>query len=297
MILMKYCVLGLTILAVAVLTGCSVPSPDPSKISVVVGLYPYAWLAESIGGEHVVVSNLTPPGSEPHDLELTAKQVASVQISDLTIYEAGLQPNVDSAVAQTKPAHSLDVTTIVPLEIHQSDTDHNLDPHIWLDPVRMITVAHAIAEQLIQIDPPNTQAYSDSLNTTISTLTGIDAHYSSGFTHCDRTEFLTTHAAFGYMAERYGLTQISISGLSPDAEPSPDRIAEIHRVAEEQGLTTVFFETLTSPELAQSIADDLHLKTDVLDPIEGITNKSRGNDYTQIMSSNLSALQQANGCR
>ena len=297
MILMKYGVRCSAIIVVLALTGCSVHSPSPGKISVVAGLYPYAWLAQEIGGTHVEVTNLTPPGAEPHDLELTAKQVASVQISDLAIYEAGLQPNVDSAVAQTRPAHSLDVTTVVPLEVHDIGTDRNLDPHIWLDPMRMITLAQAIAGQLIEIDPANEQAYADGLASLLSLLAGIDSDYSSGLASCDRTQFLTTHAAFGYMAERYGLTQISISGLSPDAEPSPDRIVEIHRIAEEQRLTTVFFETLTSPELAQSIADDLHLRTDVLDPIEGITDQSRGSDYPQIMSSNLTALIQANGCR
>jgi len=297
MILMKYRALCSILLGALTLTGCGAPSPEPGKISVTAGLYPYAWLAQEIGGAHVEVANLTPPGAEPHDLELTAKQVASVQISDLTIYEAGLQPNVDSAVAQTKPAHSLDVTTVVPLEIHDTDTDRNLDPHIWLDPMRMVAVAQAVTGQLIEIDQANEQAYTDNLASLISLLTSIDADYSSGLVTCDRTHFLTTHAAFGYMAERYGLTQISISGLSPDAEPSPDRIVEIHRIAQEQGLTTVFFETLTSPELAQSIAEDLHLRTDVLDPIEGITGQSRGTDYPQIMSSNLTALKQANGCR
>jgi len=297
MILMKYRALGPILAAVLLLTGCGWQPPDPTKVSVVAGLYPYAWLAQEIGGTHVEVANLTPPGAEPHDLELTAKQVAYIQISDLAIYEAGLQPNVDSAVAQTKPAHSLDVTTVIPLEIHQNDTDRNLDPHIWLDPMRMVTLAQAITAQLIGIDPTNEQAYTDNLAAVTSTLTGIDANYSTGLANCDRTEFLTTHAAFGYMAERYGLTQISISGLSPDAEPSPTRIADIHRISQEQGLTTVFFETLTSPELAQSLAEDLHLKTDVLDPIEGITDQSKGSDYAQIMSANLNALQQANGCR
>jgi len=294
MILMKYRVLCLAVV-VLTLSGCASLAPPPGTLSVVAGLYPYAWLAGEIGGAHVEVTNLTPPGAEPHDLELTAKQVAKVQISDLTIYEAGLQPNVDSAVEETKPAHWLDVTAIVPLEIHPPD--RNLDPHIWLDPTKMITVAQAITAQLAQIDPAHAQAYTDNLASLTSVLTSIDSAYSSAFTTCDRTAFLTTHSAFGYMAEHYGLTQISISGLSPDAEPSPDRIADIHRIAQEQGLTTVFFETLTSPELAQSLADDLHLTTDVLDPIEGITGQSRGSDYAQIMSSNLTALQRANGCR
>ena len=294
---MKFRVFAPVVMVALILTGCSLPSPEPGTIWVVAGLYPYQWLAQQIGGNHVEVTNLTPPGAEPHDLELTAKQVASVQVSNLTIYEAGLQPNVDAAVAETKPAHSLDVTTVVPLEIHDTGTDHNLDPHIWLDPVRMTILAQAIADQLIAIDPDNTQAYTDNLVALTSLLTSIDGNYTSGLATCERTAFLTTHAAFGYMAERYGLTQIAISGLSPDAEPSPTRIADIHRISQEQGLTTVFFETLTSPELAQSLADDLHLKTDVLDPIEGITNQSKAQDYPGIMSTNLTALQQANGCR
>ena len=290
---MKYVAVCLVMLAALNLGGCGTPSSEDDTIVVTAGLYPYAWLAQEIGGTHVSVINLTPPGAEPHDLELTAKQVASVQISDLAIYESGLQPNVDSAVAETNPAHSLDVTTVIPLEIH----DRNLDPHIWLDPMRMITLAQAIAVQLTEIDSANAPAYTENLAAVTSTLTSINTDYATGLTDCDRTQFLTTHAAFGYMAERYGLTQISISGISPDAEPSPARIVDIHRIAEEQGLTTVFFETLTSPELAQSIADDLHLKTDVLDPIEGITDQSRGSDYTEIMASNLTALRTANGCR
>ena len=297
MILMKRNAVGLMAACVLLLSGCSAPVSDPNTVSVVAGLYPYAWLAQEIGGDLIEVTNLTPPGAEPHDLELTAKQVAEVQVSDLAIYEAGLQPNVDSAIAQTNPAYSLDVTTVVPLEIHQTDTDRNLDPHIWLDPVHMVTLAQAVADELIMIDPANKQTYTDNLAVLTSLLTGIDAQYASGLASCERTEFLTTHAAFGYMAERYHLTQISISGLSPDAEPSPLRIADIHRIAKENGLTTVFFETLTSPELAQSIADDLHLATDVLDPIEGISQQSRGSDYAEIMASNLTALRKANGCR
>jgi len=308
MILMKYRVMSVVAVCALALAGCTSTAPASGKVSVVAGLYPYAWLAQEIGADLVDVTNLTPPGAEPHDLELTAKQVASVASADLAIYEAGLQPTVDAAIAQADLVHALDVTSVVPLEYHDidlhddDDADHDdegltLDPHIWLDPSKMVTVARAIADQLIKIDPSHEQAYTDSLAKLTSTLTSIDTQYITGLAFCERSDFLTTHAAFAYLAERYGLTQISISGLSPDAEPSPDRIAEIHTIAQAKGLTTVFFETLTSPALAQSIANDLGMVTDVLDPIEGITDDSRGNDYTEIMTSNLTALREANGCR
>jgi len=303
MILMKRvkkALLAVLPMAALTLTGCQVPQPAPGTISVVVGLYPYAYLAQAIGQDHVTVTNLTQPGAEPHDLELTAMQVAQVATSSLTIYEAGLQPAVDAAVKQAKPNTSLDVTSVVPLESHGTGADDpsngSLDPHIWLDPTHMVTIAQAIADILIRIDPANQSTYTQGLATLTATLTTIDTAYTQGLSSCQRTEFLTTHAAFGYLAERYDLTQISISGLSPDAEPSPDRIAEIHQIAQEKGLTTVFFETLTSPDLAKTIASDMGLATDVLDPIEGLTKDSRGEDYAAIMSSNLTALRTANGC-
>ena len=298
MILMKRRTLAVLAVCALALAGCTSPAPS-DKLSVVAGLYPYAYLAQAIGGDLVDVTNLTQPGAEPHDLELTAKQVASVADSALTIYEAGLQPAVDAAVAQAKPSHALDATTVVPLEEHEDGGDDGragLDPHIWLDPTKMITLAQAIAQQLIQIDPANQEAYTEGLVSLTLSLTSIDTQYATGLASCQRTDFLTTHAAFGYLAERYGLNQISIAGFSPDAEPSPDRITEIHQIVEEKGITTVFFEPLAAPDMAKSLANDLGLSTDQLDPIEGLTDQSRGTDYLEIMASNLTALRQANGC-
>ena len=272
----------------------------------VAGLYPFVFLTERIGGDFVAVENLTKPGAEPHDLELTAQQVALIDSSDLTVYEATLQPGVDAAIKETNPAHILDVTTIVPLQPLADDSDehgddededtHGLDPHIWLDPTYMATLADAIAGQLMTIDPAHAEAYTVNRDALNSDLTSLDTAFSTGLAQCERTQFITTHAAFGYLATRYGLTQVPIAGLSPDAEPSPDRIAAIHTIARDTGITTIFFETLVSPDLASTIADDLGLRTDVLDPLEGITNTSRGTDYLSIMEANLQALKEANGC-
>jgi len=287
MILMKLSAAVLVVAGVVMLEGCTVPATPPG-VSVVAGLYPYAYLAEAIGGDLVTVTNLTQPGAEPHDLELTARQVIAVATSDLTIYEAGLQPAVDAAVANATPARALDVTTVVLRE--------GTDPHVWLDPVRMVTLAEAIAQQLTQIDPAHAAAYAAGLEGVTAELHAIDGEYAAGLARCTRRDFITTHAGFGYLAERYGLTQIPIAGISPDAEPSPARIADIQRTAQANNLTTVFFETLASPELARTIAGDLGLTTDVLDPIEGLTSESRGTDYPSLMAANLAALRLANGC-
>jgi zinc transport system substrate-binding protein len=161
----------------------------------------------------------------------------------------------------------------------------------------VVTITRAVADKLETIDPDHRADYQRNARTLIRQLEVLDREYRTGLRSCQRTDFITSHAAFGYLAERYGLTQISISGLSPDTEPSPARIAEVQRLATEHGVTTIFSETLVSPAVAKSIAGDLGLKTDVLDPIEGITEHSRGSDYIAVMRSNLTALEKANGCR
>jgi len=252
--------------------------------------------------------NLTEPGAEPHDLELTPRQVASLTTATLVIYERGFQPAVDEAVVQSENRQVIDTTTIVPLRplaIGSDDLDTGqwtgddhpaLDPHVWLDPTALGRIARVVQQRLSIIDPDHATDYARNAATLNRQLRSLDRSFHSGLAHCVRPEFMTTHAAFGYLAQRYHLTQIAISGLNPDAEPSPARIAEVQRLAQDHGLTTIFSETLVSPAVAQAIAGDLGLVTDVLDPIEGITDQSRGQDYLSVMSSNLAALRKAGGC-
>ncbi|MFC7625301.1 metal ABC transporter substrate-binding protein [Microlunatus sp. GCM10028923] len=278
----------------------------------ITSIYPFQFVAERVAGPHAKVENLTQPGAEPHDLELTPQQVASLAKADLVVYEKSLQPAVDAGVKQNAGDNVLETTTVVPLqpmaaeehdhegestEEGEDEHDHEgLDPHVWLDPNNMVTIAKALAERLAAIDPDHAADYTANADALAKELTGLDQEYATGLKQCERTEFITSHAAFGYLAKRYGLTQLGISGISPDAEPSPARIAEIHEEATEHKITTIFYETLVSPAVAESIAADLKLKTDVLDPIEGITQESRGTDYLEIMRANLTALKSANSC-
>ena len=306
---------SLVVSVVVLLAGCAGASgttPQQSgKLAVVASFYPLQFIAERVGGDHVNVTSLTQPGVEPHDLELAPSQVASVSKAGLVVYQKEMQPAVDKVVDSEKPRQVLEVTTVVPLHDH-SDGDHadheghsaddghdheGGDPHTWLDPTTMTAYATAMATKLGEVDPANAADYQQRAAALVTELATLDQAYEKGLASCDRRTFITAHAAFSYLAERYKLEQVSIAGLSPDTEPSPARVAEVQRIAKEKGVTTIFYETLTSPAVARSIAGDLGLRTDVLDPIEGLTDQSRGKDYIAVMTANLAALRTANGCR
>lgn len=306
------------------LTGCGGKAGDAGsaagpagQLEVVTAFYPFQYVAERVAGTHATVTSLTSPGAEPHDLELTPRQVGSLGSADLVVYEKTFQPAVDEAVAQSGASNVLDVATVVPLQPVAAGTDSHahdgtkagteqghdhaaaesgLDPHLWLDPTNLATIAAAIAERLSTADPTHAADYAANAKAVGGELSSLDQAYRSGLASCRQRAFITTHAAFGYLARRYGLTQIGISGLSPEAEPSPARVAEVQREATAHHVTTIFYETLVSPATATSIARDLGLATDVLDPLEGITDTSRGRDYIAVMTSNLAALQKANAC-
>ena len=306
-ILMKAMRVATTALAVLVLaTGCTSPSTGSGngRLNVVVAFYPLQYVVEQVGGDQVSVTNLTKPGVDPHDLELTGKQVASVAFADLVFYEKGFQAAVDSAVSTESPKRVLDAATIVPLRTTPGFTGEGttpstsaLDPHTWLDPQTMMTYAQAVSDELSQARPASAAAFQQRADALVASLKTLDNDYSTGLANCQLTVFVTSHAAFGYLAERYGLEQVGIAGLTPDAEPTPSHLAAVQKVAQQKGVTTIFSETLASPALANALAKDLGLKTDVLDPLEGISSASRGTDYPSVMRSNLSALRTADGCR
>jgi zinc transport system substrate-binding protein len=289
--------------------AASTETKHPGQLSVVAAFYPFQFVAQRVAGDHATVSSLTPPGAEPHDLELTPRPVASLTIASLVIYQNGFQPAVDEAVVQSGATEVIDTSKVVlmrPLPTTEDDHDHDhgpnepgeqeLDPHVWLDPTSVSRIARTVQERLSTLDPDHAADYAENADTLDEELGSLDRSFRKGLARCVRTEFITTHAAFGYLAERYHLTQIGVSGLSPDAEPSPARIAEVQREATDHKLTTIFYETLVSPAVAEAIAGDLGLATDVLDPVEGITSRSRGQDYPSVMYANLAALRKAGGC-
>ncbi|MER5714862.1 metal ABC transporter substrate-binding protein [Streptomyces sp. NPDC002132] len=301
--------LGLT--ALTACSGQSVAAGNTDKFDVVASFYPMAFLAERIGGDHVHVSSLTGPGQEPHDLELSTRQRVQVEEADALLYLKNLQPAVDDAVAQSEVKTKIDAAKLTTLEQHGSEVgghaaehDHEhgeeeagLDPHIWLDPVRYAEVAKGVGAAFEKADPGHAADYKKNTAALVSELDALNTQFKTGLANTRTKVFITTHAAFGYLAERYGLTEEAISGLDPESEPSAARVRELEKMAKADGVSTVFYETLVSDKTAKTVAKDAGLRTDVLDPIEGITKKSRGEDYFAVQKANLKALQTALGTK
>ncbi|GAA3034706.1 zinc ABC transporter substrate-binding protein [Kitasatospora albolonga] len=285
--------------------GASSAEDGKGKLDVVASFYPMEFLAEQIGGQHVKVTDLTAAGVEPHDLELTAKQVAKVKGADAVLYLKGLQPTVDKAVAQSDSKHVVDATAASPLvdhhlpEGHAEDDGHDHsgaagDPHIWLDPNRYAAVAKNVGAELAKADPAHAADYQTNTDRVVAELAALDKEFKDGLKDAKGKSFVTSHAAFGYLADAYGIDQLAINGVDPESEPTPAKLAEIQKEAKEHGVSTIFFETLVSPKLAETVAKDLGLKTAVLDPLEGVKDPSKEN-YFSVMKQNLHNLQAAFG--
>ncbi|MGC3955506.1 MAG: metal ABC transporter substrate-binding protein [Propionicimonas sp.] len=311
-------------LALTGLAGCSsAPANTPSQtapgqaapLSVAVAFYPFEFVAQRVGGDLVTVQNLTAPGAEPHDLELAPQQVALLSTADLVVVQHGFQPAVDTALEQATPKKTVDTASFLKLvpataeedhdeadeehadEAGEDDHDHGgLDPHVWLDPTNMAVIAEHVRDALIEERPEAADTLKANTQKLLDDLAALDGEFKTGLGSCKIRPFITSHAAFGYLANRYGLEQVAIRGVEPDVEPSAARIAEVQQIAKAEGVTTIFFETLVSPVVSESIAGDLGLKTDVLDPLEGVTPDSRGTDYLEVMRSNLTSLRTANQC-
>ncbi|MEV7601744.1 metal ABC transporter substrate-binding protein [Kitasatospora sp. NPDC089797] len=292
-------------LALTACSGSSSAKGTDGKLNVVASFYPMEFLAQQIGKEHVAVTDLTAPGVEPHDLELTAKQVAGVQKADAIIYLKGLQPTVDQAVGQSASKHKIDATAASPLVDHHLDEgtaeadghQHEGpagDPHIWLDPTRYAAIAKSVGAEFAKADPAHAADYQKNTDDLVTKLTALDQDFRTGLKDTGTKTFVTSHAAFGYLADHYGLTQVAINGVDPESEPTPARLAAVQKAAKDNGVTTVFFETLVSPKLAETVAKDLGLKTAVLDPLEGVKDPAK-DDYLSVMRQNLANLQAALG--
>jgi zinc transport system substrate-binding protein len=269
---------------------------NDGRPKVVAAFYPLAWLAGRVGGTTVAVHNLTTPGAEPHDLELTPRQVIDVGESKLAFYVKGVQPAVDTAIREHAKHHSLDAESLVTtLPAPQDEAGDARDPHLWLDPVRFATVATALGERLAAVDPKNAAGYRARAAQVVKELAVLDGQFRQGLRNCARKDVVTGHSAFGYLASRYGLTQVGVTGLDPEAEAAPQRIADLTQLIRRTGATTVFTETLASPKTAATLAQEAGVRTEVLDPIEGVKPGSH-DDYFSIMRRDLDTLRSALGC-
>ena len=278
----------LTILFTVAISGlvvaCGGGGGSESRKTVVAGFYPLAFAAEQVGGSTVSVENLTPPGAEPHDLEVSPSDVSKIKSADLVLLLGhGFQPQLEDAAGSG--SNVVPLLDTPPLDVHRDG-----DPHVWLDPTRYTKIVDRIGVVLRR------RAAAARL---VERLNELDKEYRRGLADCARREIVTSHEAFAYLAERYGLRQIAITGLNPEAEATPQALEETVDAVRASQATTVYVERLVSPRLAETVARETGTKTAVLDPIEGLTDteKKEGADYFTLMRRNLHALQRGLGCR
>jgi zinc transport system substrate-binding protein len=283
----------------SVLTACRPVSSG--EHTVVTSFYPLAFIADRVAGRYNDVVDLTPPGVEPHEYELTVRQVAQIDEARIGFYEGGVAPSVDQAMANDSPDRALDVTDVVRLQAPVSgsgveSTANDRDPHFWLDPTLMQQATRAFARTMADADPHHAAYYLRQGRRLVGDLGRLDHDYATTLASCATRTVVVSHDAFEYLARRYHLDVVPIAGLEPDAEPSLQRLHDLAGVIDDAQVTTIFFETLASPDLARSLAGDLGLQTAVLDPIEGLTSADPHATYLTLMRQNLAAVAKAGDC-
>ncbi|MFC3801111.1 metal ABC transporter substrate-binding protein [Cohnella sp. GCM10012308] len=297
--------------------GASEASGANAKLSVVTTFYPMYEFSRQVAGDLANVALLIPAGSEPHDWEPSAQDMAKVKEADVFVYNGIVEGWVDAALTSapndkrvvvraseglttlegTAEEEEEDAGEEAGEEAHEHDHahEHAEDPHVWLDPGLAQREVAAIEAAFEKADPSNKDTYKKNADAYIAQLKALDEDYRAGLTDVKTKSFVTQHAAFGYLAQAYGLQQVPIAGLSPEQEPSPGKMAEIVEFAKAHQVKTIFFETLVDPQVAQTVADEIGAKTDVLNPLEGLTDEEKkdGLDYIGIMKKNLEALVKA----
>ena len=316
---MKKKALAALLTAGTVLAACSSGSSDERGVEITTSIYPLEYVAEQVGGDRVSVTSITPPGSDDHSLELSPRQVTDLEKVDLVITLYGYQPAMDAALDAAAPSHVIDAADHVELldwgiadhddhEDHQDHEDHDdheeehaghshagIDPHFWLDPMRMAGLAQPVADTLSKIDPDGAADYQANADALVSRMEELDRDYAETLSQCESTTFIVSHEAFGYLADAYGLDQQSIAGLEIDVEPSPRRVAEISELIDESGVDVIFAASQAEMTLVGALADEAGVDVEILDA--SATQTDATVDYAALMENNLAALTDALGCR
>jgi len=312
-IIIFLCIVG--VVGFGILSYTQKPQQETEKLSVLTSFYPLYFFATEIGGEYATIKNIVPAGAEPHEYEPTPRDVIAMEKSDVLVLNGGGFEPWEHDVLENLHADEIvivlageDFMTLEIEEEHHEDEEEDgheeehhhegFDPHVWLSPEKAQRMVEKIADAMILADPVHTDAYTNNAERLIATLQTLDTDYRDTLSVCATRTIVTSHEAFGYLADAYELEQVAINGLSPEAEPSVQDLAEVTMFAEEHNVTHIFFETLVSPRLAETIAQEVGAQTLVLNPLEGLTVEEQraGENYFTVMYANLDNLIVALGC-
>lgn len=277
--------------AATMLAGCSGAADEKTAadgLEVAASFYPLAFVTEQVGGDRVVVTDLTPKGGSAHDLEISPKQATQLAEQDLAVYlGAGFQPAVEQAIeVQQVPAfNAMDVVS--PEQLREGDA------HIWLNPMIMAAIGDELATKMAELDPEGAAEYTENAATFRAQMAELNAKYEDQLAGCAGATLVASHEAFGYLADAYGLEQLGITGINPEAEPSPKRLREVAQIVEERDVTTIFFESATAAATEDRLAESVGVKTAQLNPLEATPDT----DFVTVMETNLSALREGLNCK
>lgn len=291
---------------------------ETPKPLIAVSFYPLEFLASRLTNTDYDVFPVISSGVEPHDFEPSPHDIVRLQEADIFFYNGlGFEPWVER-ITPTLLEHGvtvidasalLDASSVSFLDLHSADTidsddsaeeEHGqFDPHYWLDPRLFADLAEEIKNQLAHQYPEDAPLFSSNNRVVQADIAAVYARYKQRLAHCDLDTVIVSHDAFGYLSRQFGFQVISIAGFSPQVQPSAKRLGELATLAKEQGIKTIFFESLVSPKLSETLASEIGATTAVLDPIEGISaaDRAKGIDYVKIMEKNLDALAAAMQCR
>ncbi len=277
-------------------------SLDLEKKSVNTSFYPLYFFTTEIGGDKVQVTNITPAGAEPHDYDPTPQEIAGIESSPLLILNgANLEAWGSRITEELEGKGKVVVIAGEDLADQKIEEDGEIirDPHVWLSPVLAKKEADKILDGLKKVDPENSSFYERNAANLKIKLDKLDNDYKQGLKSCKRKDIVTSHAAFSYLGGAYGLSQVTVTGISPDEEPSSKQLAEVSKLAKAGNVKYIFFESLVSPKLSETIADEIGAQTLVLDPIEGVSpeDMQAGRNYITIMEDNLKNLKIALECK
>ena len=300
-------------LSLSLLTGCGTQPADTAagdgRLRVLTSFYPMYDFACKIGGDCIDVTNMVPSGTEPHDWEPSTNDLKNLEKADVFIYNgADMEPWADDLlVSRSDTLHVVEASENVELRTTDGEHEHahehegadhhhgDFDPHVWLDPENAKIEMEAIRDALCAADPENSTVFQSNYEKYAAELDALDAEFREKLAPLPNRTIVVAHEAFGYLCDAYGLMQVGIEGLSPDSEPDPGRMAEVIDFVREHSISTIFFEELVSPKVAEAIASETGAQAKMLSPLEGLSDEqaAAGADYFSVMHDNLAALMEA----
>ena len=305
--------------ATALLAGCgaagsTTENTESDKLQVVTTFYPMYDFTKQVAQDDAEVSMLLEAGMEVHSFEPSSQMIAEIQDADVFIYNSPeMETWVPDVLASIDTSDMVvicasDAITLLEYEgeahahDHESEEEganaghsHTVDPHVWLDPVLAQTEVSTIADGLAEADPDNAEDYLENAGIYNGKLNELDEAYRAAFEGTENRTFVTQHAAFAYLAARYDLNQISVTGLNAEVEPSAAALATLSDYVKANNISHIYFENNASSQTAEMLAEEVGVELAVLSPLEGITeeDQKKGSDYISVMLDNLEALKKS----